>query len=197
MTPHPRFIRRFAAVGLLVVCASAWATHVAGSGEPVVYDGSLSPGVPATGSIGFAAPVDGYDWYCFSGTSGQPVTLTMTRTSGTILPNIQVYSGVTNSGTMLGSSGLVFVTGTSQATAGPAVVTFTPAASQSYTVGASTFTGEAGGDYTLAMTGGASATCASGGPPPVSTPVPTMFGWAMVLMSLLLAGSAAFALRRR
>ena len=193
-------IRTIVAMALLTIASVAWATHVASPSEPVNYDGSLSSGVPVNGSIGFVAPVDGYDWYCFAGTAGQQVSLTMTRTSGNITPNIQVYSGVTASGTTLGASGLTLVTGTSSSTAGPAVATFTPTASVSYTVSTSTFGGEAGGDYTLLMTGAAATTCAAGGPGPVPAvflPVPTLSQWALILMSLLLAGTMVVKLRRR
>lgn len=193
-------VRIIAATALLTMASAAWATHIPSGSVSVDYDGPLSPGVPSAGSIGFVAPTDGYDWYCFAGTAGQQVSLTMSQTSGDIRPNLQVYSGVTTSGTTLGASGLALVTGSASNTAGPVIVTFTPAASISYTVAAATFNGEAGGDYTLLMSGAASTTCAAGGPPPapaVNLPVPALSQWALFLMSLLLVGSVVVTRVRR
>ena len=77
-------IGKLLVIALVLVAAPqlAYATHVPGSAEKVQYDSTLTPGTAVTGTIGWAAPIDGYDWYCFDATKGQKVTLTVKRTSG-------------------------------------------------------------------------------------------------------------------
>jgi hypothetical protein len=140
--------------GDCVVPSVALATHVPGSGEKVQYDGALTPGVASTGTIGWAAPIDGYDWYCFAVTKGTKVTITATRTSGDIKMNVGVMNGVAPAdGT--GTAGTVTIAAESANSTDPNVTfTFTPAFDGPATLWVSTWLGENQGKYSVTMTGG-------------------------------------------
>ncbi len=162
-------LTRIAALFLTIILPGvAFATHIPGSGEKVEYDGSLSPGTATTGTIGWAAPIDGYDWYCFDVTAGQKVTLTATRTTGDIVPNLGAMSGISEDGTQ---SGLTVLAESSNSTATSVTLEFTPTAAGPVTIWVSTFLNEDQGDYTVTMTGGtARSSCTS----TVETPTPTI-----------------------
>lgn len=140
------------AVAALFLPVVALATHVPPSSEPVLYDGTLSPGVAATGTIGWAAPSDGYDWYCFDVTSGTAVTVAISRTSGDIFPNLGAMRGLAAAG---GTASLPLVTETSNSTDTTTTLTFTPDFTGPVTLWVSTFLGELSGGFTVTMTGGA------------------------------------------
>ncbi|HVR38569.1 MAG TPA: hypothetical protein VMU84_05695 [Thermoanaerobaculia bacterium] len=143
----------------LFVPVVALATHVPGSSEVITYDGTLAPGTPATGTIGWQAPSDGYDWYCFDVTTGTPVSLTITRTSGDIFPNLGVMRGLAEVG---GTASLPIVTESSNSTETNATLTFTPDFSGPVTMWVSTFLGELNGGFSVTMTGGTGrAACSS------------------------------------
>lgn len=151
-------------VAMILVAAPriAFATHVPGPSAKVEYDASLSPGTAVTGKIGWSAPIDGYDWYCFDVTTGKTVTLTAKRTSGDLKLNLGVFNGISDDGTQ---SGLVQVTDTSNSTTPDVTLTFDPKVTGPVTVWVSTFLNEKQGDYTLTMTGGtARSACSSKAP---------------------------------
>lgn len=130
----------------------ALATHVPPSTEPIVYDGTLAPGVAATGTIGWGStPTDGYDWYCFDVTSGTAVTVTITRTSGDIFPNLGAMRGLAAAG---GTANLPLVDETGNATETATTLTFTPDFTGPVSLWVSTFLGELNGGFSVTMTGG-------------------------------------------
>lgn len=139
-----------ALVVLLVPCA-AFATHIPGSSVVISYDGPLAPGTPATGTIGWNEPADGYDWYCFDVTSGTKVTISVSRTTGDILPNLGVMRGLAGTG---GTASLPIIKDTSNSTDTSTTLEFTPDFSGPVTLWVSTFLGEKKGDYSVTMTGG-------------------------------------------
>lgn len=145
------------AIATLWFSTLAYATHIPETGEVIVYDGSLAPGVASAGNIGFSAPNDGYDWYCFNVTSGTAVTITVTRTSGDIFPNTGVLNGLATSGGTAGS--LTMLASTSNDNQTSATLSFTPTVSGMVTIWISTFLGEDGGGYTVSMTGGTQGSC--------------------------------------
>jgi hypothetical protein len=168
---------RIAAVLLCAVLAApaAFATHVPGSTEVITYDAPLTPATPATGTIGWSDPVDGYDWYCFDVTSGTAVTVTINRTTGDIFPNLGVMRGLADAG---GTATLEILNETSNSTETSTTLTFTPDFTGPVTLWVSTFLGEAQGGYSVTMTGGAArTTCgANAGPtgPQISVTVPDL-----------------------
>ncbi len=130
---------------------AARATHVPSLGERVNYDGNLSPGVPVTGQIGFSNPVDGYDWFRILVDSGGPISLTSTRLSGDLVPNIVLYRGFANEGDPV--STLAFLSSTNNGNLATTTLNFTPNFTGPVTVAQSTFTGQSGGTYQLSGTG--------------------------------------------
>ncbi|HEV7923454.1 MAG TPA: hypothetical protein VGR02_21940 [Thermoanaerobaculia bacterium] len=153
----------------------AFATHVPGSTEVITYDGGLAPTTPSTGTIGWSAPVDGYDWYCFDVTTGTAVSISVTRTSGDIFPNVGIMRGLADTG---GTATLSIINETSNSTATSTTLTFTPDFTGPVTLWVSTFLGEAQGGYSVTMTGGAARTScgANAGPagPQISIAVPDL-----------------------
>src|ERR1700694_3446722 len=142
------------ASAFFVVPSVALATHVPGGSEKVQYDGPLTPGVASKGTIGWAAPIDGYDWYCFTATKGTPVTITAIRTSGDLQMNVGVMKGqapADGSGT---ASSLTIVTESGNSTSPDVTLTFTPDFDGGATVWVSTWLGEKQGNYSVTMTGG-------------------------------------------
>ena len=155
------------AAAILLVCAPLFASHVPPANEIVTYDGTLSG--TATGQIGWATPVDGYDWYCFDVVSGRAVTLSASRSSGDIVPNIGAVEGLADAGAGVGS--LALIDHTENSSAASATLTFTPDFSGPVTIWVSTFLEEDGGSYSLSVTGATprgscSATATSGPLPP-------------------------------
>ncbi|HEX9985995.1 MAG TPA: hypothetical protein VGF69_22225 [Thermoanaerobaculia bacterium] len=162
-------------VALMMVASVGMASHVPPASEVIVYDGSLAPGTPATGSIGFADPEDGYDWYCLDVTAGTAVTLTVTRTSGDIVPNLGVMTGLAEAG---GTASMTLVDHTENDAEDETTLTFTPETSGTVTIWISTFLDEDGGEYSISQTGGlARAACSADAeappPPPFVVLVPT------------------------
>jgi hypothetical protein len=148
---------RLGRVVVMVVIAllapwSLMATHVPPSTEKITYDGPLAPGAAATGVIGWADPIDGYDWYCFDVTSGTAVNLSVDRTSGDIFPNLGLMQGLADATNPLAN--LTVLKDTSNSTATSTTLTLTPAASGPVTMWVSTFLGEKQGGYSVTMTGG-------------------------------------------
>lgn len=140
-------------VAVLFLPVVALATHVPPSSEVIVYDGTLSPGVAATGTIGWGStPTDGYDWYCFDVTTGTAVTVTVNRTSGDIFPNLGVQRGLAEAG---GTASLPLVDETSNSTETSTSLTFTPDFTGPVSLWVSTFLGELNGGFSVTMTGGA------------------------------------------
>ncbi|MGA7524474.1 MAG: PPC domain-containing protein [Acidobacteriaceae bacterium] len=72
--------------GLIVLCSQAWAQT------------AISPGPTTTGTISSA---DSSNSYIFTGSAGDVIDLTMTTTSGGLVPKIQLYS---SSGTLLATA---------------------------------------------------------------------------------------------
>ena len=142
------------AIVFAVVPSVALATHIPGSSEKVQYDGALTPGVPATGTIGWAAPIDGYDWYCFTAVKGTPVTITATRTSGDLQMNVGVMKGVAPADGSGTAGTLTIVAESSNSTSPNVTLTFTPAFDGPATLWVSTWLGEKQGNYSVTMTGG-------------------------------------------
>ncbi len=140
----------------LLIPVLASATHVPGSGEVIVYDGTLAPGSAATGSIGWTSPLDGYDWYCFNVTSGTAVSIRATRTSGDIVPNLGIMNGLAEEG---GTASLPIVDETNNSSDTSVTLTFTPNFSGTVTLWVSTFLNEEGGAFSVTMTGGTAGSC--------------------------------------
>jgi hypothetical protein len=141
------------AFAAFLFATAALATHIPGPSEPIVYDGPLKPGIPATGTIGFKSPVDGYDWYCFQVKTGTPVSISVLRTSGDIVPNLGILNGLAAPG---GVANLPQVAATSNPSETSAKLDFTPEFDGTVTLWVSTFLGEDGGGYSVTMTGGTS-----------------------------------------
>lgn len=151
------------AVSLLLAFApAAFATHIPEPTEVVSYDGGLAPGVAVTGEIGWGlTPTNGYNWYCFDGIAGRAVTLSVSRTSGDILPNIGALSGLADVGAPVSSLAVINATGND--TTPSTTLTITPTSSGPITIWVSTWLGEQDGKYTLTMTGGnARGACGTG-----------------------------------
>ena len=152
----------------LVVCslvfgANAFATH--GNGNVAVdYVGSLNPSAPVSATL-----TNRYDWFCFAGTPSTTATVTVTRTSGTLLPNLELWAGVVANGTPSPYTGLVndSATNTSNDLSSTVTGVYTLPASVSgkYSVVVSTWSGQTG-DYSIALTGGTATSCV---PAPVAT----------------------------
>ncbi len=149
---------RILAVALATLCCStlAYATHIPASGEVIVYDGTLNPGVATTGTIGWVSPEDGYDWFCFNTTSGTAVTIKVTRTSGDIVPNTGIMSGLAEAG---GTATLTQLAASDNPDAATVTLNYAPTATGLVTLWISTFLGEDGGSYTVTMTGGTPGSC--------------------------------------
>src|SRR5512138_3464362 len=84
-------------VMVVIALLAPWtlmATHVPSSSETITYDGPIAPGAAATGVIGWSAPIDGYDWYCFDGKNGTAINISINRTSGDIFPNVGLMQGL-------------------------------------------------------------------------------------------------------
>jgi len=148
---------RYGRVLIMVVIAllAPWtlmATHVPGSGETITYDAPLAPGTPATGTIGWADPIDGYDWYCFDAKSGTAINITVNRTSGDIFPNVGLMKGLADTTNPVAT--LAILTDTSNSTQTSATATFAPDFDGPVTLWVSTFLGEKQGQYSVTMTGG-------------------------------------------
>ncbi|HWW60229.1 MAG TPA: hypothetical protein VN181_02580, partial [Thermoanaerobaculia bacterium] len=97
-------------------------------------------------------PTDGYDWYCFDVTSGTPVSVVISRTSGDIFPNLGAMRGLAEAG---GTASLPLVTETGNSTETSTTLTFTPDFTGPVTLWVSTFLGELSGGFSVTMTGGA------------------------------------------
>lgn len=178
----------------LILAGNAAATHGNG-GIAVDYNGSLNPSAAVTATL-----TNGYDWYCFAGTPSTTATVTVTRTLGTLVPNLQLWAGVVANGTPFPYAGLVndSATNTSNSSSSSVTVTYTlpVSASGTYSVVVSTWSGQTG-DYSVALTGGTATTC--GVAPvviPPAAPVPSLSGWLLMLLASLV-GLAAFSSRRR
>ncbi len=128
-----------------------FAHNIPVSRETLTYDVPLDPSVASTGVLGWSDPIDGYDWYCMDVTSGTAVTLTVTKTSGDIKPDVGVMRGLAESG---GKATLPIVSDTSNSTQDSVTLNLTPDFSGPATVWISTFLGEKQGGYTVTMTGG-------------------------------------------
>ncbi|GEM_PF-5334269 len=136
---------------LLLIPVAAFATHVPGPSQVITYDGPLAPGVAATGVIGWGDPIDGYDWYCMNVTTGTKVTLTVTKTSGDLHPDVGLMRGLADTG---GTATLPIVGDTSNSTEDTATLEVTPDFTGPATVWISTFLNEKQGGYSVTMTGG-------------------------------------------
>ena len=154
------------AMVLLAAPRIAFATHVPGSSAKVEYDSTLTPDTPVTGTIGWSAPIDGYDWYCLDVTKGQKVTLTAKRTAGDLKLNIGIMSGISDDGTQ---TGLKILGETSNSTDPDVVFTYTPDFTGPATVWVSTFLDEKQGSYSLTMSGGTARSACSSKAPLVPT----------------------------
>ena len=142
-------------VMVVIALLAPWtlmATHVPSSSETITYDGGLSPGTAATGAIGWADPIDGYDWYCFDVKSGTAVSVTVSRTSGDIFPNAGLMQGLADPGNPVAA--LSILKDTSNSTETTTTLDFTPTADGPVTLWISTFLGEKQGQYSVTMTGG-------------------------------------------
>jgi hypothetical protein len=142
-------------IAILLVPVTALATHVPGSSEVISYDGALQPGTALTGTIGWADPIDGYDWFCFNVTTGTAVTVNVAKTSGDIKPNLGAMRGVVDPG---GKATLPLVKDTSNSTDDTTSLTFTPDFTGPVSLWVSTFLGEKQGNYSVTMTGGSGRT---------------------------------------
>ncbi|MGZ4810665.1 MAG: hypothetical protein ACXV7D_15170 [Thermoanaerobaculia bacterium] len=165
---------RLGRVVVMVVIAllAPWtlmATHVPPSTEKITYDGPLSPGAAATGTIGWADPIDGYDWYCFDVTKGTAVNLSITRSSGDIFPNVGVMKGLADEKNPVAN--LPVITDTSNSNETSTTATFTPTDDGPVTMWVSTFLGEKQGDYSVTMTGGTARSACSAAATGVSGPL--------------------------
>lgn len=145
----------------------ALASHIPSSGEVISYEGTLAAGSAATGTIGWASPLDGYDWYCFNVTSGTAVSIRATRTSGDIVPNLGILNGLAEEG---GTASLPMVAATENASDTSVTITFTPDFSGPVTLWVSTFLEEAGGGFSVTMTGGSAGSCTGDVEEPASSP---------------------------
>ncbi len=157
---------------LLSLFAMAWGnalwarSHQPDLTEPVVYDGSLAPGVTVNGSIGFSNPNDPYDWYCMDVVAGQQVVIAVNRLSGDINPNVGIAQGVVavNGDTL---SNLIVLESTENEDDDSVLFTYTPNFSGPATIWISTFFEESGGNYSVTMTGAtARSTCTQVACPP-------------------------------
>ena len=137
---------------LLAVARPAMATHIPASSEVITYTSSLTPGVAATGTMGWGStPPKGYTWYCFDVTSGTAVTLNVKKTSGDLKPNLGVMRGLAEAG---GTATLPIVKDTSNADLDQTSLSFTPDFTGPVTLWVSTFLGEKNGTFSVTMTGG-------------------------------------------
>ena len=144
-------------VMVVIALLAPWtlmATHVPSSTETITYDGSLSPGTAASGVIGWADPIDGYDWYCFDAKNGTALSVTVTRTNGDIFPNTGLMQGLADPANP--KAALTILKDTSNSTDTSTKLDFTPTADGPVTLWVSTFLGEKQGGYTVTMTGGSS-----------------------------------------
>jgi len=178
---------------MLGLCTIASATDNPGPSDPVEYDGSAIPS-PVTGAIGFTSPNDGYDWYCASVTAGQQVDVTLTRDSGDILLNGGAYPEILPAGSTVADFTTATVADTGNSTQPDVSYSFVPAANGVVTFWVATWTGEAGGDYTMTVTGAGAATC--GLPAAPSFAVPSMSAWSLTLLALVLGMAGFFGIRR-
>jgi hypothetical protein len=160
------------AIAFAVVPSVAFATHIPGGTEKIQYDGPLTPGVPSTGTIGWAAPIDGYDWYCFAVTKGAAVTINATRTSGDLKLNLGVMQGVAPADGSGTAGTLTIVTNTGNSTDPNVTLTFTPAFDGPATLWVSTWLGEKQGNYSVTMTGGKAGSGCGGKVVPPVAPTP-------------------------
>ena len=148
---------RLGKVVVMVVIAllAPWtlmATHVPSSSETITYDGPIAPGAAATGTIGWADPIDGYDWYCFDAKSGTAIKISINRTSGDIFPNVGLMQGLADPASPKATLSILKETSNSSATS--TTLDFTPTADGPLTLWVSTFLGEKQGGYSVTMTGG-------------------------------------------
>jgi hypothetical protein len=181
---------------LLLVPCITHASHGNGA-APVAYNGSLDPSAAQTATL-----TGGYDWYCFAGTPGARASVTVTRTAGTLLPNLELWSGVVANGTPAPYAGLIEdpagETANSSASSITVAVTLPASASGKYSVVVSTWLGETG-SYSIALTGGTATTCSAATPVVAgpATGVPALTDGAMLaLLTALIAGLAVGGQRR-
>ena len=192
-TTYSHTLRMSLVVCSLVFGANAFATHGNG-GVPVDYVGSLNPSAPVSATL-----TDGYDWFCFAGTPSTTATVTVTRTLGTLLPNLQLWAGVVANGTPLPYTGLVNDSATNTSNSSSSTVTgvytLPASASGNYSVVVSTWTGQTG-SYSIALTGGTATSCSRAVVAAPAAPVPSLSAWALLLLASLI-GLAVFPIHRR
>jgi Ig-like domain-containing protein len=153
-------------IAMALVPAVALATHIPSSSEKINYKGPLTPGVAATGTIGWGEPINGYDWYCVDVTKGTKITLAVTRTSGDLKMNCGIMRGLADPANPKAS--LPIAAETSNSTVPDVTLNFTSDFDGPATVWISTWLGEKQGNYSVVMTGGtARAACGA-----VTTPTP-------------------------
>lgn len=185
---HRRWPAWVGTLALMLALPTAHATHGNG-GRAVIYDGSLDPSAARTALL-----TDGYDWYCFAGTPGAAASITVARTSGALLPNLELWSGVVANGTPFPYTGLTEYTAarTSNNTLSSISVNAVLPASASgkYSVVVSTWLGETGG-YSIALTGGTATVCSAEAVVVPTVAVPAVSsGWVLALLAALLAVGA-------
>jgi hypothetical protein len=180
----------FTAICLSLAATLAHATH--GNGQaPASYNGSLDPGVARTATL-----TDGYDWYCFAGRQGAQASVTVTTTSGDLVPNLELWSGTVANGQPYPYPGMKndYGTNSENENASDLTVNYTLPTSYSgkYSVVVSTYFGETG-DYSIALVGGEATSCE-----PVAAPVPALpHHWGNIFLVSLVGMTALFGLRRR
>lgn len=85
---------------LLTAALTAFGCIGAAHALPVVYQGTLVSGVPASGSVGGTSWADEaaslVDFWRFSGVPGDTVSITVTRGSAALDPAFSLYFGTTN-----------------------------------------------------------------------------------------------------
>lgn len=158
------------ALAVATIPVAAFATHVPGGSEKIVYAGPLNPGASVTGAIGWKDPVKGYAWYCLTASKGKKISFSAKRASGDIKLNIGVMKGLAAAGGT--KADLTTISNTANSSTPDVTFEFTPDFDGDVTVWVSTWLNEDGGNYTLLMTGAtarsACGTVTGGAPAPVS-----------------------------
>ncbi len=142
-----RFMSMFViAAGLLFGAASAQASHF--TDTTVNYSGALVAGGPTTGTVSGANNVA--QWWTFNVIAGTPVTITATRTSGTLIPNLRAYRGTVAENAS--PSTMPILDSTSNGSLASISITFTPSFTGAGTLQVSRITTDTG-NYTITATG--------------------------------------------